>query len=221
MFKYLKSSIRFIWHKPLLRYLLLIIVILTFLGITLLIWANYQVANCTKFVYSSTDNIPSERTGLVLGTSKTIAGRPNIYFTYRIKAAAELYHAGVVKRFILSGDNRSWNYNEPRDMRDALHEAGVPLEAMELDFAGFRTLDSVLRSQNVFDAGPIIVISQKFHCERAIYIARAHNIDAIGYSAQDATVRRYVYRRILRETGARLQAWLDVNIFQRQPYFRE
>lgn len=122
--------------------------------------------------------------GLVLGCSKYVArGRLNYFFTGRIKAAAELWHAGKLRCIIVSGDNRAANYNEPRDMKNALVAEGVPEDRIVCDYAGLRTLDSVVRAQKVFGAERITIISQQEHVERAVTIARHHDIDAEGLEA--------------------------------------
>ena len=102
-------------------------------------------------------------------------------------------------------------------MRDALVDAGIPPEDISADYAGFRTLDSVLRARNCFNLKEYVVISQKFHCERAVYLARAHEIDAVGFAARDVPLRSRI-RRHLREPAARFIAWIDI-ILNRQPRF--
>ena len=122
--------------------------------------------------------------GLVLGCSKYVArGRLNYFFTGRIKAAAELWRTGKLRCIIVSGDNRDSNYNEPRDMKNALLAEGVPEDRIVCDYAGLRTLDSVVRAKKVFGADRLTIVSQKEHVERAVAIARHHGIDAEGYEA--------------------------------------
>lgn len=182
------------------------------------IHANRQVSRCAEFVHDATDTVPAREYGLLLGTSKTLRnGRPNLYFRYRIDAAVELYRAGKIRKILVSGDNGRISYNEPADMRDALVDAGIPPEDISADYAGFRTLDSVLRARNCFNLKEYVVISQKFHCERAVYLARAHEIDAVGFAARDVPLRSRI-RRHLREPAARFIAWIDI-ILNRQPRF--
>ena len=182
------------------------------------IHANRQVARCAEFVHDAIDTVPAREYGLLLGTSKTLRnGRPNLYFRYRIDAAVELYRAGKIRKILVSGDNGRISYNEPADMRDALVDAGIPPEDISADYAGFRTLDSVLRARNCFNLKEYVVISQKFHCERAVYLARAHEIDAVGFAARDVPLRSRI-RRHLREPAARFIAWIDI-ILNRQPRF--
>ena len=149
--------------------------------------------------------------GLVLGCSKYIArGRLNYYFTGRIKAAAELWRAGKLRCIIVSGDNRAANYNEPRDMRNALVAEGVPEDRIVCDYAGLRTLDSVVRAKKVFGAEPLTIISQKEHVERAVAIARHHDIDAEGFEASlPPTTRGTRLKQGIRERAARIAMVCD------------
>ncbi len=192
--------------------------IITGVLITLAVHANFQIARCAEFVHDSFDTVPAREFGLLLGTSKTLRnGRPNLYFRYRIGAAVELYRSGKISKILVSGDNGRIDYNEPEDMRNALIEAGIPAEDIIADYAGFRTLDSVVRAHKCFGLKEYVVISQKFHCERAVYLARAHDIDAVGFAARDVPLRSRI-RRHLRETAARFAAWIDI-MLNRQPRF--
>ena len=130
--------------------------------------------------YDNVEDIPHRHAALLLGTTpKTRIGHTNKYFTYRIDACAALYKAEKVDRIIVSGDNRRRNYNEPEEMRKALLAKGIPNSVIFLDYAGFRTLDSVVRAREIFGQDCITVVSQRFHNERAIFIAKKKKIDAI------------------------------------------
>ena len=154
---------------------------------------------------------------LVLGTSKWLQdGRENLYYLYRIRAAAEVYHAGKCKKILVSGDNRNNNYNEPLLMREDLLRLGVKEADIVCDFAGLRTLDSVIRFKKVFGQSSGIVISQQFHNSRAIYVARHNGMDLIGYNAAD--VSRYSgIKTKLRELLSKLFCVLDVHVLNTQP----
>ena len=130
-------------------------------------------------------------------------------------AAAE---AGKVDRIIVSGDNRRREYNEPEAMRRALVERGIPGEVVILDYAGFRTFDSVVRAKEVFGQDSFIVVSQKFHNERAVFIAGLKDIDAVGFNAADIGLRAGGVLTHVREWGARCKVFLDM-ISGRQPHF--
>ena len=132
-------------------------------------------------IYEDVKEIPHRPAALVLGCARTLSnGRPNLYFRYRIEAAAALYHAGRTDYLIVSGDNRRADYDEPTDMREAFIAAGVPGDRIYRDYAGFRTLDSVVRAREIFGQREFIIVSQPFHTKRALYIARAHGVDAIA-----------------------------------------
>jgi len=160
--------------------------------------------------YSDAAAIPQREVGLLLGCAQVLAdGRQNLFFAYRIEAAAQLFKAQKIKSIIVSGDNHAVGYDEPTDMKNALIAAGVPAERIYCDYAGFRTLDSVVRAQAIFGQTNITVISQRFHNQRAIYIARHRGMDAIGFNAREVNVRNSI-RTTLREQFARVKTILDI-----------
>ncbi|WP_447951498.1 SanA/YdcF family protein [Chryseobacterium koreense] len=161
--------------------------ILFVLGIFSVWLANLTVTKSSaKYVTSDLSKLGNQKVGLVLGTSeKTGRGYPNYYFRYRIDAAEKLYKSGKVQYLIVSGDNSQKDYNEPEDMMNALIARGIPKDKIYQDFAGFRTLDSVLRAESIFGQKSFIIVSQKFHNERAVYLARKNNIQAFGFNATD------------------------------------
>lgn len=169
--------------------------------------------------HDSPASLPRRAVGLVLGTSPLVAGgRKNLFFEYRMDAAAEAFHLGKIQHLLLSGDNRRRDYSEPAVMRDALLRRGVPAAAMTLDYAGFRTLDSVVRAKEVFGATRVTVISQRFHNERAILIARARGLDAIALNARSPAGTRAA-RVFTREIAARAKAALDLFVLRTAPKF--
>lgn len=133
-------------------------------------------------------------------------------------AAAKLYQAGKVRHFILSGDNHTETYDEPSDMKAALMARDIPESAITLDYAGFRTLDSVVRCNSVFDQKQVIIVSQEFHNLRAVFIARSKGMDAVAFNARGVS-RRYSLKTWLREYLARTVAVLDVYVLGTQPHF--
>jgi len=154
---------------------------------------------------------------LVLGTSNKLRnGSANPYFQNRIKAAAELYHEGKVSHFILSGDNRSKYYNEPNEMKKALVLLGVPDSVITLDYAGLRTLDSIVRSKEIFGQDKITIITQPFHSYRALFISHFYNIDAVALVTQDLT-NEAPFKVYVREYFARTKAVLDLYILNTAP----
>ena len=161
-------------------------------------------------LFSDVARTPRNRVGLLLGTSaEDRTGDPNPYFVKRIEAAAALYKADKVEHVLITGDNGRWGYNEPMDMRRALMEAGVDSADITLDFAGFDTFDSVVRARKIFGQQRLMVISQQFHNQRALWIARSFGIDAIGFNAEDIPTHPMQWSWI-RERGARLKMWLDL-----------
>lgn len=193
--------------------------ILLWLFFSALYISNYLVVQSAENkTFTSVEEIPYNRVGVVLGTSKYRRGHtPNLYFDYRIEAAVELYSAGKIDFIIVSGDNRFVDYNEPQQMMDDLIAAGIPKEKIFLDYAGFRTLDSVIRAHKVFGQKQYTIISQKFHNERAIFIANKHGLDVIGYNAKDVT-KSYGFKTNTREKMARVKVILDI-IIGIQPKF--
>lgn len=126
--------------------------------------------------------VPVTPLALVLGTSKTLAsGRVNSHWKGRMDAAAALWKAGRIKHILVSGDNRRADYNEPRDMRDGLVERGIPVSAITLDYAGLRTLDSVIRAQEIFGIHRCVIVSDDFHLPRAIWLADRRGMEVTGF----------------------------------------
>jgi SanA protein len=160
-------------------------------------------------VFTDPAKVPHHRVALVLGTSPTVAGRANLFYTARLAAAAELYHAGAVDGLLVSGDNGSHAYDEPTAMKDGLVALGVPAAHVTCDFAGFRTLDSIVRAKHVFGLDAFVIVSQPFHAQRAVFLARAHGIDALAFGASNPNMKAWLKVRA-RETAARTLAVFDV-----------
>ena len=186
-----------------------------------IIISNIIIVQSTKQdIYTTISETPSgKRVALILGTSRyTTFGTANLFFKYRIAAAADLYDLGKVDHIIVSGDNALKEYNEPRQMLQALINLGVPQEAITLDYAGFRTLDSVVRCKKVFGQNKIIIISQRFHVERALFIAKKYDIEAIGYAALSPP-ESYSLKTHIREYFAKTKAVIDLYIIHKEPKF--
>lgn len=193
--------------------------VLTWLIFSALYISNYIVVQVAEGkTFSSIDEIPYNRVGVLLGTSKYRKKKiHNLYFDYRIEAAAALFHAGKIDFIIVSGDNRKEDYDEPEQMMVDLMALGVPEYKIFKDKAGIRTLDSVIRAKKVFGVNKFTIISQKFHNERAIYIAEKNGMDVIGFNAKDVT-KSYGFKTNLREKMARVKVVLDI-VFGIQPKF--
>ena len=171
-------------------------------------------------IYTEIKDLPQKKAALLLGTAKYVAkGKKNYFYVYRIRAAVALWKAGKVKAILVSGDNETKYYNEPARMQKDLIKAGVPKEYISLDYAGFRTLDSVVRAEAVFDLEDYIIVSQQFHLERALFIAKAKGQKAIGFAAKDIAGTKAANKMIKREYLARVKAFLDVYILGTEPRF--
>ena len=171
-------------------------------------------------VYHNLKKVPKRRVALVLGTAKYVRkGKINYFYKYRIDAAAKLYKAKKVEAILVSGDNRTKYYNEPVRMRRDLIKLGIPKSKIYMDFAGFRTLDSILRAKKIFELKSFIIVSQKFHLERALFIAKKNGINAIGFVAKDYPGTAAWARMRAREYLARVKAFLDIYILHTTPKF--
>ena len=175
-------------------------------------------ASSQGFVHEELAAVKPAPVALLLGTNRKYAGRPNPFYSARIKAATELFASGKVAGIIVSGDNRRADYNEPAMMRADLVQAGVPGEFITMDLAGVRTLDSVVRARSVFQQKRVIVVSQRFHAQRAVFLARHFGLEAEAYSAAEPGWNWWIRVRT-REVFARVIACLDVWFLNRQPHF--
>jgi len=199
--------------------LIKIFLLLFVAGFLFILFANYTIkSKCDDFLYTDISKIPNCKTALVLGTSKTLSnGTPNLYFSYRIKATSDLYKAGKIQYIIVSGDNSIKGYNEPEEMKNDLIAEGIPAEKIFEDFAGFRTLDSVVRAKEIFGQDKFIIVSQKFHNERAVFLANKNGLTAYGYNAPD--VNKYAGMKTnLREYLAKAKVFVDL-FFGVEPKF--
>ena len=204
--------------RKLRKFFIFLFLALVSLGATIFI-CNYIIEKKSEpYIFDYISQIPSCKTALLLGTSKTLKnGYSNLYFSYRIDAAERLYKSGKITYILISGDNSRKDYSEPEDMQAELLKRGIPLERIYLDYAGFRTLDSVLRAKELFGQEKYIIISQKFHNERAVYLARKNGIEAYGYNAQDVN-KYYGFKTKVREYFARTKVFLDL-LLDTQPKY--
>lgn len=169
-------------------------------------------------LYNQVSEIPHNRVGLLLGTSKYQSqGHINLFYKYRLNAAIELFNNHKIDFILISGDNGQIEYNEPKTIRDDLVTAGIPQNRIFLDYAGFRTWDSIIRAKKVFGETQMTVISQKFHNERAIFIGNRNRMKLIGFNAQDVP-QGYGTKTMIREKLARIKLMLDI-VFNKQPRY--
>ena len=190
---------------------------LIFFSVLLLVGNWWVVYSTEENIFSDYLQLPNNPVGLVLGTSSRLSnGQPNSFFDNRMQVAADLFRLGKINHIIVSGDNRTKFYNEPMEMKKALVKLGVPDSVITLDYAGLRTLDSIIRSKEIFGQDHITIITQPFHSYRAIFISHYFNIEAVALVVrepeQEPSLRGYV-----REFFARTKAILDLYILKTAP----
>jgi len=163
-------------------------------------------------IYTRVEDVPAQAVALVLG-----AGPSSKQFDYRLDAAVKLYQAGKVKHFLVSGEGVAVDPqgSETALMRQGLMMRGIPSSAITRDDAGFRTLDSVVRARRIFGLKSVIIVSQDYHLPRALYLAQAWNLDAVGFAATN--VDYDLYDTYLREWLARVKAVADILILNTDP----
>jgi SanA protein len=189
------------------------------LPLTLVIFANAFIGGYSSFSTNNINEVPQSYAAIMLGTSKKLSdGRDNLYYAYRVNAAVTLYTSGKVKKVVVSGDNGTTEYNEPQDMKLDLIANGIPESDIICDYAGFRTLDSIIRFKNIFGQSSGIVVSQEFHNSRAIYIGHRHGISLSGFNAKDVDSYNGFKTRV-REVISKTFCLLDVEIFSTNPRY--
>ncbi len=202
------------------RKLLRLIGLILLAGVGFIWTTNRSVLNSADGrVYTQPEQMPSQTVALVLGTSpKVKSGNKNLFFERRMNAAAKLYLARKVKKILVSGDNGTAYYDEPTAMKKALMERGIPKEDIALDYAGFRTLDSVIRAHKVFGVEKCVIVTDDFHLPRALFVAEEEGIEAVGFQTEPLP-RKIAPQTYLREIAARSLVWVDVQVLNRQPKF--
>lgn len=189
-------------------------------GLLILIVTNIWIVKSTEDRVLSNDDLLDgrHRVALVLGTSHKVAGKANPFFEKRMDAAAELYHLKKIEHFLVSGDNSTKFYNEPHEMQKALIARGVPASAITLDYAGLRTLDSVVRCKEIFGQDKIVIITQSFHSYRALFISDFYKLEAVAITAEEPDLK-IAFKVRIREYLARTKAVLDLYILRTSPKF--
>ncbi len=174
------------------------------------LWISKSTANQ---IYDQVEELPFNAVALLPGA------RPgNLYYSNRIKAAAALYHAGKIKTIIVSGDNHIKEYDEATAMFTDLVKEGIPDSCIYIDYAGFRTLDSVVRCDKIFGQKKFVVISQRFHNERALFIANHKDFQAIAFCAKDVPEKWHIGTK-WREYFARVKCVLDLYVLRTEPKY--
>ena len=190
-----------------------------FLFVLIVLLSNRWVINSTNsYLYTNWALLPENDVGLVMGTSPYRSdGKSSAEFYGRMRAAAQLYQLGKVKHLVVSGANPDSSYNEPRQMLRELVRLGVPENDITMDFAGFRTLDSIMRAEVVFGLRRFTIITTRYHAWRALFIARKLDLDAVAFAAPIDVTGDYGKRNPWREIFARTLAVFDVVFFNTQP----
>jgi len=197
------------------------LLLISILGFGVLYWINSFIASdASSRLYSSIKNIPPKDALLLLGTAKYIKkGKKNYFYIYRIRATVALWRANKIRAIVVSGDNGTKEYDEATTMYNDLIRAGIPAKYIRRDYAGFRTLDSIVRAKAIFNLKDYIIVSQKFHLQRALFIAKTKGQKVIGFTAKDLPNTPSAYRMIAREYLARAKAFLDIYILGTEPKF--
>ena len=211
------------WRKRRKAALILLAVCVVTGGIALIVvlWFDYWMGEWgRKRIYDSVESTPPHEVALVLGASVRRSGKLSAMLQDRVMTAVELYRAGKVKKLLMSGDNSRDGYNESSAMRKAALSAGVDPDDVVRDFAGFRTYDSVYRARDLWGVRSMVIVTQRFHLPRALYIAERLGVDAVGTAADTQTYTlRSTWKARIREAFARAVAWIDLNVLETRPHF--
>ena len=184
-----------------------------------ILFANVWIIGSTRSQILDKQNLKvGTRTALILGTSyNTVEGEKNQFFHDRIVTASRLFELGIAREIILSGSTTKY-YNEPQAMRHSLAELGVPDSILITDDGGMRTLDSVVRCKEIFNQDKIIIITQRFHAYRALFISNYYDLDAVVVITQPLAYPNSL-GVLLREFMARPLAVLDLYVMHSKPKF--
>ncbi|HEX5809171.1 MAG TPA: ElyC/SanA/YdcF family protein [Anaerolineales bacterium] len=199
-----KRLFRWSWRRLPLLVLLLLIVALTPRIITGL-YANNRI-------YEVQDS-PARRVAIVFGAGLRRDGTPTAILRDRVETAAELYFSGKVEKILMSGDNRFDYYNEPEAMRRYAISLGVPTQAIAMDYAGRRTYDTCYRARAIFGVESALLVSQKFHLPRALFLCNTLGLASAGVESNQRSYRnRALLIWNIREQLATIGAFLDVYV---------
>jgi len=191
--------------------------ILKLLILISLFFSSLYAENKNSDIYTNIKKVPAKKAALVLGTAKYISkGKQNYFYTYRIRAAVQLWKAKKVNAIVVSGDKSTY-YDEVTSMYKDLIKLGVPSKYITRDFHGHRTFDSIVRAKEVFSLDDYIIVSQKFHLNRALYIAHEKGQKAIGFAAKDIKGTKAAQKMIDREALAQVKAFLDIHVLNTKP----
>jgi len=197
-----------------------VFVVIPLVGLLAIYLINNRVQSQAALLFAdSIMAIPVEnpqRVAIVLGAKVQENGEPSNALNDRIVTAVELYRAGRVKKILMSGDNPTENYDEPTAMKATAIKLGIPEGDIILDFAGRRTYDTCYRAREIFEVKKAVVVTQKFHLPRTLYLCNNLGVDSIGVTANR---RRYEGEDYwaYREFFSTASAWFEVNIWAFKP----
>jgi SanA protein len=199
------------------------VIVQYFLFICLVIVLGLLIPRLITMVYSTPRtykiaDAPQSPVGIIFGAGLWRDGSPTPVLQDRVLAGAQLYFAGKIKKLLMSGDNSYIDYNEPEAMRQYALELGVPDQDIVLDYAGRRTYDTCYRARYIFGVTEALLITQKFHLPRAIYICNQIGLSSEGVIA-DTRVYRFPGRVIwqIRELPASLVGMWEVHVSHPKP----
>ncbi len=198
-------------------YTIMIATVLTVFGAYVIVsFAKSISSESNMYISEDPREIPGKRVALVLGTSKYVKGKLNLYYKYRLEGVVRLFRLRKLRGVIVSGDNRKKNYDEPTTMRNDLIHMGIPAEYIKRDEKGLSTFDSIVRAKEIFGVDDYVVVSQRFQVQRALYIAHKKAHKAIGFAVKDVPESDIKQKMRYREVLARVKAFFDLNILGRE-----
>ena len=193
------------------------LIVLAIIGLMLVLSVNFYVKSLTNvLIYNSLNQVPNENVGIIFGAG-IIGDKPSKYLKDRLDKGIELYNSNKINKILISGDNGSDEHDELTVMKKYCFEKGVDSTKIYIDYAGFDTYSTMYRAKNIFKIKSAVLISQKYHLNRALYIGNRLNIKSIGFSANEGEYRNYSYV-CFREYFSTFKAVLDI-IRNRKPKF--
>ena len=201
--------------KKIIKYLIILIVV----GISIILSINFYVILSTKKQIVDLSNLKNKNDYdciIVLGAG-IWGDRPSPMLQDRLDEAIKLYEEGKAPKIIMSGDNGQEGYDEVNVMKDYAIEKGIPSEDIFMDHAGFSTYESIYRAKEIFQVKKAIIVTQKYHLYRALYIANKLDLDVIGVGADPRTYSGQTFREA-REILARNKDFVQV-IFKIKPTY--
>jgi SanA protein len=200
------------WRRK--RKLMLILAVILVSGLAGVFGPRVYAALWAHSRVYGVDDVPERPVTIIFGAQVMPSGRLSAMLADRVAAGAALYHAGKTNVLLLTGDNSVKEYNEPEAMRRYALQLGVPDNAIVLDYAGFRTYDSCYRARDIFQVTDAILITQRYHLDRALLTCDSLGLNVVGVAADDQRPEGYRTRSLvfgqIREIPATAFAVLDL-----------